>query len=325
MTRLIDMSLLPKPDCVIAVDFQAQLTYLLDLYTDGMRSQLDDDTFPSPLPSDPAYQILSTVAYRLGLQNQRTNEACHATMLAYAIGSDLDQLGATFGVQRLTITPENTATTPVIPAVMESDSRFRQRIQMAFEAWTTAGSRGSYEYYVLTASALVLDVFIDRPVFTAEPNADPSIITLQVMHDARLALPQPGDVAVTVLLDNRADPETVNALITASLDTETVIPLTDNPHLLDAEIIEYSVYAILYCYPGPSTEPVITAAQVALEKYVTEHYRLGHDIAVSGLHGAAHQAGVQRVALNIRSDITVQPWQAAKCTGVTVVVGGRDV
>lgn len=310
MTQLIDLSALPAPDCVVAVGFQSELDYLLDLYTVGIRDQIDDATFPRPLVSDPAYQILATVAYRLGLQRQTINEACQATMLAYALGADLDHIGATFSVARLQD---------------ENDSRYRSRIQMALESWTTAGSRGSYEYHTLTSSTAVLDVYIDRPKFVAVATLDPTVIQLEVVYDARLPSPIPGDVAVTLLLAPGADPVAVKGQVEAALDTDDVIPITDSVSLLDADIITYHVEAVLYCYPGPSVAPIVAAAQTALEQYTRDHYRLGHDIAVSGLHQAAHQAGVQRVELNIPDDIAVQPWQAAICTGITVTLVGRDV
>ena len=245
-------------------------------------------------------------------------------MLAYAVGNDLDQIGATFSVQRLTITPADNTKNPPIAAVMESDSRFRSRIQMALESWTTAGSRGSYEYHVLTASPLILDVFVDRPSFTRFASSDDTI-TLVVVHDARLAKPIPGDVAITLLLDPSADNTVINAAVMAALDPDSVIPMTDNINLLEPDIINYEVQATLYCYPGPSAEPILALARKALDTYTAEHYRLGHDIALSGLHGAAHQSGVQRVSLNLKDDIVVQPWQAAKCTSISVVLGGRDV
>lgn len=339
MTQMIDMSQLPAPPCVLPVKMQAELDGLLDAYTAGMRTILNDGAFTRPLVSDPVYQALATVAYRISLRLQQTNEQCKGTMLAYALAGDLDQIGATFGVLRLTVTPADDSATPKVAAVMESDSRFRLRIQMALESWTTAGSRGSYEYHALSASAAVLDVLVDRPEFERrvasggvyEPidgawvAIEPPPILLYARYDARLAEPLPGDVAVTLLLAEGADAASVQALVAAALDAEEVIPLTDNVHLLDAEIVGYAVEATLYCYPGPSAEPIVAAAQAALLAYAQAHFRLGHDIAVSGLYGAAHQAGVQRAVLNITADIVVQPWQAARCTGVTVTLGGRDV
>ncbi|WP_298606935.1 baseplate J/gp47 family protein [uncultured Thiothrix sp.] len=314
MSNSINLAELPKPICITPVDFQSELDYLLDLYTLGMQEQLNDPSFPYPLVSDPAYQILSTVAYRLGLQRQAINEAAYATMLAYAVGSDLDQIGANYGVERLTIGTQ--------PVVVESDTRFRARIQLALEAWTTAGSRGSYEYHILSASPAIVDVYIDRPLFERIAGAE---FTLNTLYDARLTDPIPGDVAITLLIDPNVDSSSIVSLVTAALDAETVIPITDRPRLMLAETIEYAVVAELYTYPGPSSLPIVEAAKAALEAYTTEHYRLGHDIALSGLYGAAHQAGVQRVVLNLTQDIVVQPWQVAHCTSIAVSLRGQDV
>lgn len=331
MSAIIQLENLALPDCVIPVDFQAELNWLLDAYTEGMRWQLNDPTFPRPLVSDPIYQALSTIVYRLGLKRQEINDACHATMLAYAKGNDLEHIGALFNVQRLLITPEDTSVTPAIPAVWETDDRLRLRIQMAIESWTTAGSRGSYEYAVLTASPYVLDVNIDRPKFTRRTweslglKDRSGLFILGAEHDARITEPMPGHVAVTTLIDPAANKAQVQATVAAALDEETVIPMTDIPVTMDSETLEYSVTATLYFYPGPSPEPSVKAAVQALHDYTQSRYRLDHDIAVSGLHQAAHQAEVQRVELNIEDDIIVQPWQAAKCTNITVINGGTDV
>ncbi len=59
--------------------------------------------------------------------------AARAVMLAYAAGSDLDQIGGNYNVERLGITPTDDATFPPTPAVMESDTDHRLRIQLALE------------------------------------------------------------------------------------------------------------------------------------------------------------------------------------------------
>lgn len=323
MSTMIDLSQLPAPACVATLDFAAARDALLDDYTTRMQAVLNDSTFPRPLVADPVYQVLSAVAYRLVLKRQEFNEACQATMLAYATGSDLDQIGGNFGVLRLVVTPEDDSTTPVTPALLESDARFRQRIQMAMEAWTTAGSRGSYDYHCRSASAAVRDVYITCPTFSVVSGN--GVLTLVVNDAARLDNPMPGDVAITLLLEAGSDQASIHAAVAAALDPDTVIPLTDNPRLLAAEIIDYALDVTLWLYPGPAAAPVIAAATAALEAYTAAHCLLGNDIALSGLHAAAHQPGVQRVGLNLSDTITVQPWQAARCTSIRVQAGGRDV
>lgn len=323
MSTMIDLSQLPAPACVAPLDFAAARDELLEDYTTRMQAVLNDSTFPRPLVADPVYQVFSAVAYRLVLKRQEFNEACKATMLAYATGSDLDQRGGNFGVQRLVVTPEDDSTTPVTPAVLESDARFRQRIQQVMEAWTTAGSRGSYDYHCRSASAAVRDVYITSPTFLVVPGN--GVLTLVVNDAARLSNPMPGDVAITLLLEAGSDTALVHAAVAAALDPDTVIPLTDCPRLLAAEIIDYELEVTLWLYPGISETSLLASASAALNAYTERHFMLGHEIALSALHGEAYRDGVQRVELNLTESIAVSPWQAARCTRLQVVIGGHDV
>lgn len=58
------------------------------------------------------------------LLRQRVNEAARAVMVAYAVGGDLEQIGANYGVGRL-------------PG--ETDTRLRHRVQRAFNRLAAAG------------------------------------------------------------------------------------------------------------------------------------------------------------------------------------------
>jgi phage-related baseplate assembly protein len=91
----VDLSQVPSPAVVEQLDFETILQAMLsDLIS-------RDPTFNALVESDPAYKILEVAAYREVIIRQRVNDAAHAVMLAYAIGPDLDQLGANYGVQRL--------------------------------------------------------------------------------------------------------------------------------------------------------------------------------------------------------------------------------
>jgi phage-related baseplate assembly protein len=76
-------------------------------------------------------KLLQENAYREVIWRQRVNEAARAVMLAYAAGADLDQIGGNYNVERLVITPADDTTLPPTPAVMESDTDYRLRIQQA--------------------------------------------------------------------------------------------------------------------------------------------------------------------------------------------------
>jgi phage-related baseplate assembly protein len=320
----IDLSSLPAPDVVETLDFE---TILASLKT-TLVARMPEESQPAisatlAMESEPLTKLLEVFAYREIVLRARVNDACYATMLAYATGSDLDQIGGNFGVLRLVVTPEDDSTTPVTPAVLESDARFRQRIQQAMESWTTAGSRGSYDYHCRSASAAVRDVYITCPTFSVVPGN--GVLTLVVNDAARLSNPMPGDVAITLLLEAGSDTASVHAAVAAALDPDTVIPLTDTPRLLDAEIIDYELEVTLWLYPGISETSLLSSASAALNAYTARHFMLGHDITLSALHGEAYRDGVQRVELNLTESIAVSPWQAARCTRLQVVIGGHDV
>jgi len=93
-----------------------------------------------------------------------------------------------------------------------------------------------------------------------------------------------------------------------------------------AEVLTYTVDATLYLYAGPDVEVVRQAALDAVTAYAAEHFRLGHDIPLSGLYAALHRPGVQRVELTAPvAGLVVEGHQAARATAITVTVAGTDV
>lgn len=237
------------------------------------------------LESDPVVKLLELAAYRETLLRARVNDAARACMLAYATGGDLENLAALLGVARL-----------VSGSGVESDDRLRLRAQMALEGETVAGSLDSYIFHALSASNLVKDVAVDSPV--------------------------PGQVRVTILSTEGDGGPSVELLgaVDAYLSAETRRPLTDEVIVEAAEIIPFAIQATLYVYAGPAPEPILSAAQAAVQAYVTEHARLGWDVTLSGIYAALHQSGgVKRVVLTSPlADVTVGARQASHCTGIAI-------
>ena len=93
---MIDLSQLPAPQIIETLDYETirdqMLAHLAELLPGWTASDLE---------SDPAVKILEVAAYRELLLRQRVNEAARGVMLAFAAGSDLDQLAAFPNVQRL--------------------------------------------------------------------------------------------------------------------------------------------------------------------------------------------------------------------------------
>ncbi len=302
MTGTIDLSQLPAPDVVEALDFETVLAErkaaLLSLVGESRRAEVEATL---ELESEPLTILLEENAYRELVWRQRVNEAARAVMIAHADDADLDHLVANFEVERLTIDPGDPDATPPVPPTYESNTDLRLRAQRAFEGLSVAGPRAAYEFHALSADGRVAD--------------------------ATATSPAPAEALVTLLStegDGTASQDLID-IVDAALSAETVRPVGDRLTVQSAEIIDYSVDATLYVYPGPEQEPVLAAARAALTAYVTAQRRIGRDIRISAIHAALHVEGVQRVELAApAADVVLDDTQAAHCTGTTVVIGGSD-
>ncbi|MCC2602747.1 baseplate assembly protein [Sphingopyxis yananensis] len=282
----IDISKLPSPDLIEQLSFEEILTANIA----AVRAIIPDFF---PRESGPITAVLQAFSYREQHLRQRINDAARAVMVAHAMGSDLDNLAAVFGVARFLIS--EAVPDQGIAAVWESDEDFRRRIVLAPEGYSVAGPEGAYIYHALSADARVLD--------------------------ASAISPDPGEVLVTILSrdgNGTAAPDLVAAVL-AYLSAETRRPLTDYVRVQSAQIITYAVEAELTTFSGPDSDVVLAEAARSLADYISSSFRMGRDITISGLHRALHVAGVQNVRLiSPAADLVIDRTQAAYCTGTTI-------
>ena len=289
----IDLSTVPPPAVVEALSYETILAAMLaDL-------QERDPQFTALVESDPAYKILEVAAYRELLIRQRVNDGARAVMLATSTGTDLENLGALFGVSRKTLDDGDANAIPPVPPTYETDAALRYRIQLALEGMSTAGPVGAYEYHALSVDG-VKSVGIQGP-----PDTDP------------------GDVLVTILSaegDGEADGALISA-VDAALNAEDVRPLTDNVTVQSATIIPYEIIATLYIPPGPDPVAVQAAALASVQAFVADRHRVGADVRLSALYAALHVGGVERVTLTapgVVADLVCTAEEAPFCTDITL-------
>ncbi|TAA26570.1 baseplate assembly protein [Pseudoxanthomonas winnipegensis] len=323
----IDLSRLPAPSVVEVIDYEA----LLAEYLASLR-QLDP-TFDALVESEPAYKILQVAAYREMLLRQRINDAARAVMLASATGSDLDQLAALLGVQRLVLDAGDP--TQGVDPTLEPDEDFRRRIQLAPEGFSVAGPEGAYIYHALSADPRVLDASASSPipddiraiVFNVLAANGASAAITNAMHAALDAATWPGTVVISVLAragTGAADADLI-ADVGAALAADDVRPLTDHVTVQSATITPYQVTATIYTFAGPDSSVVMAEARARLQTYVDASHRMGRDVTMSGLYAALHTEGVQRVEIESPAgDLVIPRNGAAYCTGVTLTHGGVD-
>ena len=316
----VDLSRLPAPDVVEALDFDT-------IFADAVaRMKAEMPTYVERA-SDPATKLLQVFSYFAQLLRQRVNEAARAVMVAYATGGDLDNLGALFGVVRFTITPADAALG--IPAAMESDTDFRRRMVLAPEGYSVAGPEGAYIFHALSADPDVLDAAATTP----QPDSIRQLVqSVLVDHGASLALRNamaaalnsavwPGQVILSVLSrtgDGQASADLV-AKVEAYLSDETRRPLTDYVTAQAATIVTYQVAATIITFRGPDAALVLSTARARLNAYVADSHRLGRDITRSGIIAALHVEGVQNVLLaSPAADLIVTRQQAPWCTDIAI-------
>lgn len=328
----INLSALPAPDVIQTVDFEA----LLEEMKAAFVAVVPELASAIELESELTNKMLQAFAYWRMLDRQEFNDNAIGLLIAKSTGSTLDHLAADFGVERLVIQEANDTINPPIPEIMESDKALRQRVQLSHEGRTTAGSRGGYIFHALSASGRIKDVSVNAPHFglvTLDPalqaQLPANVLVYEVLDDAGLSNPLPGDVAVTALVSDGDGTPTPDDLTTIqqAVNDEEIRPLTDHPRISGASIINYQVEAVLTIMEGPDASIVLAAAQEAVEAYVADRHKLDHDITLSGLNAALFQAGVQKVELiQPAADIIVNKQQAAYCSDTPIVtIGGVDV
>jgi len=298
--QIIDMSKLPAPQVVQVPDFEVILSVLKDDLLQAMpveaRASIQQIL---ALESEPLTIWLQRLAYQLVSERSNRNDSAHAVMLAYAMGSDLDQLAAFYGIGRLTITPADPAAVPPVPAVMERDDDFRARIQLAPQGFSVAGPVGAYVHHAKSADGQVLD--------------------------AAATSPSPGTVVVTVLsrVGDGVPSQQLLDTVLAAVNADDVRPLTDEVLVQAAGIVNYQIQASLYTLPGPDSSSVINEARTRVQAYATDMHRLGRSPTLSGIYAALHIEGVERVQLlQPAADVAVTATQASWCTEVNVTHGG---
>jgi phage-related baseplate assembly protein len=295
----IDLAQLPDPDVVEQIDYEQILAerkaYAVSLWPAEQQAAV---AATLAVESEPLTKLLQENAYREMLLRQRVNEASLANMLAKAKGKDLEQLAGNVNVERLVVTPGNSAAVPPIVAVMESDDSLRERAQMAWEGLSTAGPRNSYILHARSADGRVADATAESP--------SPAVVVVTVQGLV-------GDGSVDqALLD----------VVSRYLSDDDRRPVADRLTVQSATVLPYHVDAVIYlATTGPEAEPIREAAQARLVTFITQRRRLGVEISESAIHAALHVEGVRKVVLSNWTDITPSEAEAAYCTGYSVAVG----
>lgn len=253
----VNLAQLPAPAVIEGLDYLTLKT----AYIASLKSILLDAGFTwdmDAIEADPGTAMAEATGYRELIVRGRINDAARAVMLAFATGTDLDNLAALYKVLRL-------------PG--ETDTLFRQRVQVAPEALSVAGPRGAYVFHTRKVSADIVDVGVHSP--------RPGVVHV---------------IPLTSIGDGRPSDALVSA-VQVALNDEYVRPLTDAVSVLKPKLIATTIAANLLIMRGPDPAAVRNAAVTSLALYLATRRAIARPVYLSGITAALSVGGVEAVTV----------------------------
>ncbi len=184
----------------------------------------------------------------------------------------------------------------------ESDDNLRERIREAPEKYSTAGSKGAYEYWTKTASALIEDVAVVSS--------------------------NPGEVDVYPLLANGTLPtEEILTSVSEVLSDSKVRPLTDNVKVLTPTTVNYDLDVAYYISEDDKTQAasIKKAVENAIDEWVLwQRSKLGRDVNPTELYYRVRAAGAKRAVIASPAFTEIPDTSLAVISGKTVTYGGIE-
>ncbi|MCW4114740.1 baseplate J/gp47 family protein [Aurantimonas sp. MSK8Z-1] len=322
MSRFVnaDLAALGDVPAVEAIEFEAIRTNRLELLMAALTAHgigFDVDT----LESDPAVVVAAEGGgYSETLIRQRINEAVRSLSLATGRGGNLDHIAATYyGIARQSETVDGVA-------IVEDDERFRARIALAPEAFSTAGPLGAYVFH-----ALELDGRPDLADAWAYSEEDGATYTAGLHAGSTAyatATPVLAPEVLVVVLPTVAYGSSDQALLDrafAAVTARDVRPLGDKVTVEPAEVVDYAVEMRVTYARGADPAPLIAAARARIATYVAARRKIGLKAEILGIGGGAYVSGIEAVTLTApAADVGGGPKQAPNCTGISITAVQSD-
>uniref|UniRef100_UPI0035C6E1DF baseplate assembly protein n=1 Tax=Serratia quinivorans TaxID=137545 RepID=UPI0035C6E1DF len=182
----------------------------------------------------------------------------------------------------------------------EDNDRLRERIKLAPESFTNAGSRMAYRFHAMQAHPNIVDVAVLSPV--------------------------PGTVELYPLLSTGLPDDSILTLVESFCSDEKVRPLTDTVRAKTPVQVDYAIEANITIYRGQDANSVKMEANNAIQNWVASRAAvLGRDIVPSQITSVLSVAGVYQVELLglVLRVVAENEW--ANCTRITLnIIGVSD-
>ncbi len=185
----------------------------------------------------------------------------------------------------------------------EDDERLRERIRIAPEKFSNAGSKGAYIYWAKTAHQEIADVSVFSP--------------------------EPGKVTVVVLMkDGQMPSDEVLSLVRETLNNEKVRPLTDLVEIKAPSVVTYDINLTYYLKKDfiPLQQSIDRQVKERVDLFVKEtKSRIGCDVNPSRLTDLIMGVqGVKRVEVGSPGFIPVDVDSVGQANEITVNYGGAE-
>jgi phage-related baseplate assembly protein len=183
----------------------------------------------------------------------------------------------------------------------EEDDRYRERIILAPEAFSNAGSRAAYRYHALAVHQSIIDVAVHGPD-ERQPDGHVALFPLTVA-----GLPS-GE-----LLEQ----------VKNQVSGEKVRPLCDTVQALTPTEVAYQIKALITFYANAQRAEVMAAAQAAADAYAADRRAgLGRDLVPEQLTALLQVNGVYRANVELPALRELQGNEWANCTSIELIDAG---
>ncbi len=250
--------------------------------------------------SDPAIALLEESSYTEGLLRNRINNSINAVMLDYASGSDLENLGKLYGIERKLIQEEDNSTVPPKSAMYEADEELRRRIMEAPKGFSVAGPKASYIYFGKLADSKIKDI-------SAVSNT-------------------PMQVDITVLSYDGNGEATAELIrkVYEKLNAQDIRPMGDYVIVTGVAIVDFSIELQIVFKQGNvvDKEAIIEEIKSNLQSYVNSEHRLEGFISQAGIYSNSFVEHVEDVIIiSPVANIKCTPAQAPYCSEIKIEEG----
>ncbi|WHA40918.1 baseplate assembly protein [Agrobacterium larrymoorei] len=306
----IDISRLPAPDAIEALDFET----LYSAFKTRFLAFWDQQRAMNPalpaydvqsLETDPAGIVGEAWSYLRLLDRQRVNDGLKALLAPLSKGSNLDALVSSRNLARLIIVPA----TSNAAAIMEGDEALLRRFLLSFDAPASA-SAGRYLFDTWSAWPQSPDKQLG--IWDARVNG-------WAVHGRR------GDTDVVVIgpygrLPDAAELATVRASVTHPDRAPEAVAIS----VMAASRVEYAVSLVLEVPAvGPSPDVLKADAIKRITAAATGRILIGGEIPEGLLSGSAFGPGIIKVRDRAPVVIAPDPYKVPVMTALTIDIEVR--